>query len=343
MILLRADGNKTIGSGHVMRCLSIAAAFRTRKQKCSFVVADDSFAGIIEQSGYNVIILGTDYQEMESEISLMRKIIDDLDVDKVIVDSYFVTENYLAAVKSMAELIYIDDLAAFAYPVNSIVNYNVYGTEDDYVKLYENSNIDLPNLFLGMKYAPLRDEFKRVNKKNVAKCCRNILISTGGADSLHLASEMVRFINEKNVKEYIFHFVLGAMNQDIEKIKELAEELNNVRLHINVTNMQELMCSCDIAVSAAGSTLYELCACGVPTITYVLADNQIPGAKAFEKQRTMVYLGDLRYCENKAEKVIAAVNQLACDCFARKQLSTRMIELIDGCGAERLVDKLLCF
>ena len=341
MILFRVDGNKIIGSGHVMRCLSIADAFRNVKQECCFAVADDAFVNIIEQRGYKAIILGTDYRKMDDEISYLKKYIDELHIDRIIVDSYYVTREYLIALKTLVHVTYIDDLASFAYPVDCITNYNVYSKELDYLGLYSGSNIEFPHLFFGLKYVPLRDEFKKTSCQKAPKQCKDVLISTGGADPLHLALEMVRYIKEKAAFEYRYHFLIGAMNQDKKEIEELVKGLENINLHINVTNMRELMCECDMAISAAGSTLYELCACGVPTITYVLADNQILGAKAFNAQGLMKSLGDIRICKNAPERLFEAVKQLDADWVGRKSMSRRMQELVDGYGADRLVDELL--
>ena len=116
---------------------------------------------------------------------------------------------------------------------------------------------------------------------------------------------MIRYISRNlNVFfEYSFHFVVGSANQDKEAIDEISKNIEIIQIHNNVKKMRDLMLSCDIAVSAAGSTLYELCACGIPTITYSLADNQIPAAKAFGDIGLMVNAGDIRE-DPECEKTI---------------------------------------
>ena len=100
------------------------------------------------------------------------------------------------------------------------------------------------------------------------------------------------------------------------------------------------MQSCDLAVSAAGSTLLELCACGIPTITYVLDDNQILGAKAFEKAGLMIYTGDVREEDSFTEKLNDTISVLCMDLGKRKDMYQRMTKMVDGCGAVRLVREL---
>ena len=114
----------------------------------------------------------------------------------------------------------------------------------------------------------------------------------------------------------------------------------------------------DICVSAAGSTIYEICACGVPLITYILADNQISGAETFEKLGLAVNCGDLRSAavnisdsltlvskskseNNSAEIILTAVERLAEEYEYRVQVGKLMQEMIDGYGAERLVSATL--
>ena len=104
--------------------------------------------------------------------------------------------------------------------------------------------------------------------------------------------------------------------------------------------MKLLMRMCDIAVSAVGSTLYELCACGIPTITYVVADNQIPGAEAFERMGMVVSLGDIRGRENVECDVIRMVLDMARDLKKRQYMSRRMQDMVDGYGAKRLIGSL---
>jgi len=343
MIVFRADANKKIGSGHVMRCLSLANAFRKSEKECCFVMAEDSFFEPVKQRGFAVEVLQTKFDSMEDELFQLNELLKMLCPEKVIVDSYYVTEKYLQVLKAKYSLTYIDDLAIFAYPVNQLVNYNAYGVDVDYQSLYRNAGILLPERYLGIEYAPLRDEFKKLERHIQPIRCQNVLISTGGADLIHLALRCVRYlqVNPKAYEEYCFHFVLGAMNPDISEIEMIAKQLRNVQLHKNVKNMEVLMQRCDLAVSAAGSTLYELCACGIPTITYILADNQIPGAEAFEKRKLMISMGDLRDVEDAPRKVFCKVHELAGDYERRKQQAALMQEMVDGCGAERLAKALL--
>ena len=102
--------------------------------------------------------------------------------------------------------------------------------------------------------------------------------------------------------------------------------------------MQGLMSRCDVALSAAGATLYELCAAQTPAVTYILADNQTPGAEGFEEYRVLPCAGDVRHMGERetAERLMGAVVKLAKDHGRREKMAARQRMLVDGKGAGRI-------
>lgn len=346
MILFRADGNSKIGSGHIMRSLSIADALTDLGEKCLFLLADESFYTIISERGYDAEVLHTDYTQMETELCMLPSLFTKFEPKWILVDSYFVTPSYLLTLKKYANVAYLDDIATFAYPVDLLINYNIFGPEIPYNKLYESADLEQPKSMLGLNYAPLRKEFSNIPSKMIKETIENVFISTGGADPEHIAISLVKdFIEnpDSSMDKITFHFVLGAMNQDLKQITELAKGNPQIKLYHNVKNMSVLMQQCDLAISAAGSTMYELCACGVPTITYVLADNQIDGASAFQKQNLALYIGDYRKTHNISLKLRNAIIELDNNPTKRMQMSIQMQHLIGGNGANLLAEELLNF
>ena len=134
-----------------------------------------------------------------------------------------------------------------------------------------------------------------------------------------------------------FHFVIGALNPRIEAIKKLSGQ--NIIFHVNEQNMSKLMRDCDVAVSAAGSTLYELCACGTPSVTYVLADNQIDAAEMFGRLKIMINAGDCRKNDDIASVIIESL--LGMNESVRSEMSAKMQSLVDGNGAMRIADVII--
>lgn len=330
MILFRADGNPKIGSGHIMRCLSIADAFHETGKSCIFITASEHLQGAIESRGHECHVLNTEYTQMEQELEILLPILKEKRPEMLILDSYFVTPDYMRALKQVAPQVYIDDMNAFDYPADIVVNYNIYAEDMKYPpgKKY----------LLGPKYAPLRKEFQNVGKKVIRQEVKDILLLTGGTDLEHVVLKVLRYLQEDPLsKEITLHVVLGSMNQDIVEIEQAAACFQNVQLNRNITNMSELMQKCDVAVSAAGTTLYELCACGVPTVTYILADNQIMSARAFEKKGLMRCVGDTRENVKFVENLLQEVGLLIQSRRKRYQMAKRMQEIIDGAGTKAII------
>lgn len=361
MIYFRTDANPYIGMGHIMRCLSIADAATklghsstTNGHSISFLVADDKVRNLIEARGYKVIVLHSDYKSMDDELMFWPPTTPDL----IIVDSYYVTSSYLEKLRSRAngsKIIYIDDLASFAYPVDVLVNYNAYASSCLYQELYGGEEVKIPQLILGPTYAPLRSMFRGVERKVQPEIVKNVLISTGGSDELHLALSIVNFLCRQGSDLLIYHILLGAMNTDKDEIRSISADRDNIVLHENVTDMRNLIQYVDIAISAAGSTMYEICACGIPLITYVLADNQTPGAEAFDKLGLALSIGDLRdpvtidptavmsgsLRLDAVELVLSSLDQLSDDYERRVTMGKQMQKIIDGFGADRLVKEVM--
>ncbi len=344
MIVFRADGNSKIGAGHIMRCLSIADAAVNKSEEVIFYTAGNEFSEIIKTRRITNIVLRTDFMQMESELVLFKVELLKNKPSIVFVDSYFVTKDYLCELLDIChsyggKLVYIDDVLAFDYPCDILINYNIYGPdkEQDYISLYGNK---CPTLLLGVDYVPLRKEFSIAKPRLAKERPTDILVSTGGADMSHIALASTQYIsklNNCNLSKLKYHILVGAMNDDKEEIEHIASRCDNIEVHFNVKDMLGLIKSCDIAVSAAGSTLYELCATQTPTITYILADNQIPGAEGFAKRGLMMCVGDIRLVgqEKLVKNIFDALNKIINE-FSEYKLNIKI-----GDGANKILEKIL--
>ena len=349
-ILIRADANHNIGMGHIMRTLSIADAFTSIGNSVCFLLADDTVQSLVRSRGYKTVVLHSDYKRMEDEIWPQ-----DIYADLIIVDSYylFFLREKMSTVGG--KLVYIDDVCAFPYPVDIVIDYNAYATSPLYEDLYRDSRVRMPQLILGPTYAPLRSMFRGIEKKEQPKKVENILISTGGSDCLHLSVAIAKAVVSSVKDERFYHFLLGVMNADKEFIQKLAEKDEHIVVHENVTDMKSLISSMDLAISAAGSTLFEISACGIPLITYAFADNQLPGAEAFERLGLAVNVGDLRASASinpglvmsgtldpsAVDRILKAAEELSDNYERRVMMAKQMQEMIDGFGADRIVKEIL--
>ncbi len=338
MIFFRADANKDIGAGHVMRCLSVADAAVRAGASCLFICASADMETVIRGRGHELFICGGDYRRMDEDgLALM---IAERKPSAVFVDSYQVTEEYLKHIKisceeSESRLVYFNDDPLFPYPCHLLINYNIGRDRKTYLDLYGEN---IPELLLGTEYAPLRSEFSSAGDGRIRETAENVLVSTGGADPGHMAAAIADAAKGSGLK---YHFVLGPLSPDRELLEAKAKG-SGIVLHENVRDMAGLMKSCDIAISASGSTLYELCAMHVPTLTYILEDNQVALAEGFASRGIMQNCGDIRQLKNTqlAARLVEAAEKLAAAKEERDRMAKAMAAVTDGRGAERIVDAL---
>ncbi|WP_310604078.1 UDP-2,4-diacetamido-2,4,6-trideoxy-beta-L-altropyranose hydrolase [Anaerosporobacter sp.] len=344
MLYIRTDANQTIATGHVMRCMSIAKEVTKLGKEVTFITADLQAKELIEANGFSIVFLNSQWDNLESELEVLIELIKDRDIGRILIDSYFVTENYLLQLRKHTKVYYLDDLATFPYPVDVLINYNNYASKLNYST---EGNCKETEYILGCKYAPLREEFRGVVVTPREKVER-VLLTTGGSDSCHVASKFLRYLEQEyligkentyGIDEMEFHVIVGKFNADQNILNELASKYPQIILHYNVTNMAEIMQSCDIAITAGGSTMYELCACGVPMITYAFADNQLAGVEGFEELGVGSYCGDIRDGEVELwRRIVGAIGKYCSDGSYRIRIAERMQEVADGNGARRLAE-----
>ncbi len=300
-IVIRADANGRIGGGHLMRCLTIAKALRAQGASCLFAAASDtpeSARGLVRGAQFELEILDAAHDDPEVWSKALIPVIRESSAGMVLLDSYAVTPETMRRIREAACLAYLDDLNAFPYPADLVINYNVYAES---LRYPENvgENGDTQYLF-GTRYVPLRAAFQGLPRRVwEAVSPARILFSAGAADPDHVTGTLIECAAEAARAagcEAEFCVLAGAYNVNREELRKAAQEDPRIRLYTDLTaeEMRDLILSCDLAVSAAGTTLHEIAACGTPAITYVLADNQMRNAQAFAAQGLMENAGDAR-------------------------------------------------
>lgn len=339
MIGFRVDANEHIATGHLMRCIAIAEKCVERGEKCLFLLAEEKETEKLEERKFPYRILNTKWNDMESEETLMRQVIEEEKLDWLVVDSYQATTKYLSFLNQLVPVFYIDDMESETYAVSALLHYAQWPNETGYQEKYKDTKTVL---LAGMQYTPLRKEFSEDAEKGERR--HDILITTGGTDNLDVTGRLLKYcIGQAEFKSYGFQVIVGSMNRNVKELEAIARKHSNVELHQNVKNMSAYMNSCEMAVSAGGTTLFELCACGIPTVCFSMADNQKDFTKAMQEHEIMLCAGDAR--EEKAiEKEIAdklvffRKNQAVKTAYAE-----RMKKLVDGRGTARIAEVLCTY
>ena len=330
VIFIRADANEQIASGHIMRCLTIAGALRRQGHSVTFLVSDhDSESALTIRGETSFLCLESNYRCLEEELPMLLPLLSEKKPDVFLLDSYFASARYMEAVRKLCRLVYLDDLQQFSYPVDLVINYDLTADASFYS--------DTPAL-LGASYTPLREQFLSV-PYSVKERVSTVLISTGGSDIYNAASRIFEVLAGSDYFtkcKATFHVLTGNMNSNKDSLYHLAEKNARMILHENVTEMAGLISSCDLAFSAGGTTLFELCAVGVPAVSFSISDVQHPCVHAFEKAGIIPYAGDVREGDAFYEKLLSMGIEIAENPTRRKELSAYMKQFVDGQGADRI-------
>lgn len=326
-IAIRADGGSIIGMGHIMRTLVLANQLAKTNEVFYVCRVDNPLSdrysfGIekVKKEGFKVIDI--DENNLLSEL-------EKIEADCLITDSYDVDENYFIETKRMFEKIgYFDDMNLYYFDVDFIINQNI-NAED-----YKYNADKRTKLLLGSSYVLLRDEFRKTEIKRQNENVNDILITLGGSDSNNYTCKIIEHIKEV---KYKFHVVVGPSFKNVDELKEYEKSNDNIKLYFNA-NMKELMEKCDLAISACGSTLYELAACRVPTIGVVVAENQSEIAKKMEEKKAIINLEKVE--DLNKEKIVNVVTEISNNLSDRIRLSVNGNKFININGVEKLSNEI---
>ena len=273
----------------------------------------------------------------------------------LVVDSYYVTEKYLKAVSRFASVLLLDDMGERAWPVDGILNYNAFAEPEYYRSLYAAASKE-PLYGIGSSFVPLRSQFQNVPYK-IRETVQNVLITTGGGDSDNIAGQIWENLYQEDVA---YHVVIGRFNPYFswwdEKAAECSKEPEcpdagvmqdrkpgkaaacRLYLHTDVQDMAGLMAQCDLAVTAGGTTIYELAAVGVPFLCFSYAENQEALTEYIGRKQIAGYCG--AWHKGKEAVLEALKTQMAvCRSKAvREHMSWEEKRMTDGGGASRCAE-----
>ncbi len=397
MILIRADANEKVGTGHMMRCLAIARAVRQRGQQVCFITADDRGTPLLKDKGQDYRVLHSDFRNMEAELPELVRIVAEYKPDFLLADSYHITSRYLREIRQTVPVGILDDMVRTDLSADLLINYNIFadaslygtaagrtgeasvgsqprmgeageasaGSQPGVGRTGEASVGSQPRMgeageasagcqlgvgeageagvgyLLGTDYVPLRSEFEGI-EYFVREKAETVLVTTGGSDPYNLAGQLLKkALSDPRTAALRYLVVSGAYNVHQPELRAIESAHANVRICCNVSNMSGLMQESDIAVSAGGSTMYELSAVGVPVICFSFVDNQERIVKGFADKKLACFGGDyLRQGEAMLDQVVSHMGSLAEDFALRRSLSERLRKVVDGRGAMRIAERL---
>jgi len=340
-IVFRTDSSMDIGTGHVMRCLTLADELRERGADVSFVCrkALGNLIQHIEDKGYRVYPLPPDI-DLSVDRDLTQKILQKQTelIDWLIIDHYEIDASWEFYLRKYAnKIMVIDDLANRKHDCDILLDQNYNKNNSRYNGLVPEHCIQL----LGPEYALLRPQFReaRENLRERDGGVKKILVFMGGADPANETGKVLKALNLLNRDDIAIAVVIGASNPVKNELETLTKRMPNTACYFQVENMAELMAHVDLCLGASGSTTWERCCLGLPSIVMVLADNQKDIAEELEKEGVVVNLG---WHEDVTEMDIKnAVENLLADSDKRGKMNLKGKEMVDGIGIKKVVEKII--
>jgi UDP-2,4-diacetamido-2,4,6-trideoxy-beta-L-altropyranose hydrolase len=366
-VAFRVDASSLIGSGHVMRCLTLANALATHGAECHFICRKlvGNMLEIIRQRNYAVYVLpaptdpthlvafksnikdsasrkfyeswlGVSWQDDSLQT---RAILQKLQPDLLVVDHYALDHRWEVEMRPyFKKLVAIDDLADRAHQCDLLLDQNLGRSPKD----YENLVPKRCKALTGPKYSLLRPEFASLRPYSLQRrqqpVIKRLLITMGGMDQTNATGQVLESLQDCPLPpDCLITVVMGSQALWLDQVQ--AKALNMAwptKVLTNINDMAQHMADSDLAIAAAGSTAWECCCLGLPTLLMVLADNQRPiaealqgvgAAKVYDKVHPLPVLSEV-------------VSYLVGNSRILYDMSTRAAHIVDGLGTNTLVSHL---
>ncbi len=356
-VVVRADASLGIGTGHVMRCLTLADELRTAGAHVHFVCR--SFEGnvnhLIAARGFDVHALhgggatvaddhpahahwlGTSWKRDAAQTAEVIRSIGGA-VDWLVVDHYALEKRWEAHLKTVVDqIMVIDDLADREHYCDVLLDQNLYEqAETRYAGLLPDSC----RQFYGPAYALLRPEFRKARTSaERGWSVRRILVFLGGADTANITTRALRAVQKLGRSDIETDVVVGASNPHREEIRSLCSAIPGAHFHCNISDMAKLMAGADLAIGAGGTTTWERCCVGLPAIVLIVADNQRDVAQTAHRAGLVYTPGEAAHVSE--DDLCTTMARLISEPAVLQAMSRAGMSLVDGEGAQRIARVLL--
>ncbi|KUK54708.1 MAG: Pseudaminic acid biosynthesis-associated protein PseG [Desulfotomaculum sp. 46_296] len=341
-ICFRVDAGNKIGMGHLMESLALAGSLKKKITEEIVFIANSPAIKIIEKNGHKAVKINDQINEKE-EVSFIKDILRKSGCQCLIINLPGKDSSFFNKLESGAEktAVILDDAEHRPIKADIVVNYSITQEEKYYLSLPQSKTL----YYIGPKYA-LQPEILHKSwkqEKYIPDQCRAILLNQGGSDPFGLTIRIIKELELLNLKQVIYILtgqeMLPKHKNEIEKTKPFLK--NNYRFMDSITQekVYELMAECDLAITAAGNTLYELAVFGVPSITVCHHELHNKVAGKFAERKAVINLGEgLKLRDGIIAKT---VHNLINSKEERIFLNGNIKRIADGLGSKRVAERIL--
>lgn len=358
LVVIRVDSSILSGSGHVVRCLTLAEALRLRGGEVEFVCREHpgNLIPLIRNKGFAAHILPApasqtatkdseiDYScwlgaSQEKDSAEVITVLDGRVPEWMVVDHYGIAQTWHERLRRhVGKLMVIDDLANRSHDCDMLLDQNlVTNTDGRYIGKIPSDCKAL----LGTKFALLQPGYADLREQCHPRTgpIRRILVYFGGSDIRNLTGMAIEAFQSLGRKDLELDVVLPAETSRVEEIRSRLSGSSGIRFHAGLPTLAHLMAGADLAIGAAGSTSWERCCLGLPALVVSLAENQMEIVRSLHETKVVDWIGDISDMTPRCiEKALR--NALALSADLLRDWSLRCSEVCDGRGTERVVDNL---
>lgn len=297
-VLIRTDSSFNIGTGHLMRCLALAGQLSRQGAEVAFICRDvpGAMFDLLERTGYRFARLsfrqeGASQQQDAEETASAAAQLFPRGVDWLVVDNYRLGRSFETSLRrATRSIMVIDDLADREHDCDILLDQNYYQDMD---QRYQGLVPPHCEMLLGPRHLLLRDEFDvaRARLRQRDGKVRSILIFFGGSDPVNETHKAIQALPLLRRPDISAEVVVGGANPQRDSIEALCAGIPNVSFHCQVSNLAEMIAKADLGIGAGGSSMWERCCLGLPTITVIFAQNQKRTTEDVAATGAIHYLG----------------------------------------------------
>ena len=357
-IAIRVDASVQIGTGHVMRCLSLADVLRDSGATIEFITRAHlgNMNEYIKSKGFKVHSL-PDPSESDEQQNLSGykqwlgidqvtdaeesiQILADTQLDWLIVDHYALDKSWEDKLKPYTrKVMVIDDLADRPHTCDLLLDQNLGRQMTDYAPLVPKNC----TILAGSQYALLRPEFATLReyslKRRETPVLKQILITMGGVDQPNATEQVLTTLKRCPLPEdCAITVVMGSRAPRLDRVRQVAQSMPwKTKVQVNISNMAQVMADSDLAIGAAGGTAWECCTLALPTIIVVTADNQRPSAIALASKAAARVIMSIDSIDDELGGAINSMMEMS----VLTAMQQACKDIVDGNGSERALSALL--
>lgn len=357
LVAFRTDASAKIGTGHVARCLTLADALRRIGSDCVFISREHAghMIELIRHRGYHVHCLpkpptahelefDSIYEqwlglEWEQDARETKRFLTALKVNWLVVDHYGLDHRWETAQRpDCGRIMVIDDLADRSHNCDLLLDQNYGSSEERYAALTPGECRHLH----GPKFALLNPVYalRRANLLPRLGMITRVLIYFGGAETASgLTMAAFNAFTAPILKDIELEIIIGSSFKYESELAAAVASRGKAHIHSQLSDLSELMATCDLAIGGAGSTTWERCCLGLPSFVVSVADNQIPATRALLQHGMIEYLG--HHTVVTSSLIYDTVRRFINNPKFLVDLGEKGKSLVDGLGVDRVTSQLL--